>query len=115
MRKNTPTEPAKITLKNIKKFFQGWTRWIVLKLSKNKFVKKVSDSIGLLPGYKQEQFLFRLQTMNQECLKSGNCVVCGCETPQLQLADDACDGKCYPVMMNKEDWEKYKKEENIVV
>ena len=26
--------PAKINLKNIRKFFQGWTRWIVLNYPK---------------------------------------------------------------------------------
>lgn len=53
--------------------------------------------------------------MNQECLKKGNCVICGCQTPQLQMTDESCDGKCYPEMMDKETWEKYKKENQIVI
>lgn len=114
-KKITPTDPAKLTFANIRKFIQGWSRWIVFKLSKNKFVKKVAGDIHLLPIYKQEQFLYRLQVMDIECLSSGHCKICGCGTPELQMADEACEGNCYKEMMNLTDWEAFKKQNNIIV
>jgi hypothetical protein len=68
-----------------------------------------------LPIYKQEQFKYRLNIMDQNCLKQGYCKICGCETPQLQMSDEACEGQCYPFMMNKEDWEKFKIENGIII
>jgi hypothetical protein len=53
--------------------------------------------------------------MNQECLKSGHCIICGCQTPQLQMCDESCEGNCYPEMMSKQDWEKYKKENRVIL
>lgn len=114
-KKITPTEPAKINLRNIKKFLQGWTRYIYYLLSKNKFAKKVGDSLNLLPSYKQEQFNYRLQVMNKECLTSGHCVICGCGTPELQMADEACEGKCYPEMMEEKEWVDFKINNNIKI
>jgi hypothetical protein len=51
--------------------------------------------------------------MNQTCLKQGSCVICGCSTPQLQMADAACEGNCYPEMMSKENWDNYKLENDL--
>lgn len=112
--KQQATHPAKVNLKNIKKFIQGWIRYIIYKLYlKKKLMDKVSDSFTLLPEHKREQFEYRLVTMNQTCLKQGSCVVCGCSTPQLQMADAACEGNCYPEMMNEENWNKYKLENDL--
>ena len=71
--------------------------------------------MNLLPEEQQEQFQYRLQVMNKECLKRGECIICGCQTPQLQLVDDSCEGNCYPPFMSKEIWNQYKLDNNIYV
>src|SRR6478609_10766631 len=103
-----PSKPAKINLTNIRKFIQGWYRFIVYKLSEKKYLSKVSEELPFIANDKVEQFKYRLTVMNKECLKSGSCIICGCYTPQLQMTDASCEGNCYPPMMNKQEWEKYK-------
>lgn len=105
----------KITWTNIKKFITGWFRYIIYKLSKFKFVAKVAEDLNLLSPHKVEQFKWRLSVMKSECLTSGACVICGCETPQLQMTNEACEGKCYPEMMDQETWDKYKEDNKIII
>lgn len=57
-----------------------------------------------------EQFEWRLGKMRQECYARGYCVKCGCTTTNLQMANEACKGKCYPPMKSKEQWEKLKRD-----
>lgn len=103
---------SKITLKNIKRFIQGWYRWIVYKLSKT---KTIPESLALLPAHKREQYEWRLKVMNQECLTKGACIVCGCDTPQLQMIDDACENDCYPKMMDEDEWRRFKDTKRITI
>ena len=102
-----PTNPAKLSWKNVKRFLQGWRRYILFRLSGTKLIPEMN----LLEPHLQEQFQYRLQVMNPECLKRGECVICGCETPQLQLADDSCEGNCYPPFMEKQGWEEIKRKD----
>lgn len=104
-----PTNPAKITWHNIKRFIQGYWRYFLFKFSKD------GQDLNLLAKYKQEQFKWRLRVMNPECLENKKCVICGCETPYLQMSDEACEGKCYPDFMSKEGWDQYKKENQIII
>lgn len=55
-----------------------------------------------------EQIKYRIKHMNKECFNTGSCVECGCQTTQLQMANKRCDGICYPTMMNKEKWRRFK-------
>lgn len=110
-----PTNPAKITLRNIKKFIVGWTRYIFYKIAHADFMKKVSEDLKFLPKEKEEQFKWRLTIMDEECLKNGACKVCGCKTPQLQMADEGCEGGCYPDMMDKKSWNEFKSKHGIIV
>lgn len=48
--------------------------------------------------------------MPEKCWNTGSCEHCGCGTPSLQMANIQCEGKEYPVMMNRRDWENYKDE-----
>lgn len=48
--------------------------------------------------------------MDRECLFNGQCKLCGCDTPALQFAFKACDGKCYPKLMNLFKWGRFKRE-----
>lgn len=111
-----PSNPAKITPSNIKRFIQGWIRYILYKLTYRKtYLSKVSDSFSFLPKHKAEQFEWRLIVANKDCIKSGACVICGCQTPQLQMSDSTCEGKCYPEMMDEVTWNKYKKDNLIKI
>jgi len=104
-----PTNPAKINLHNIKRFIQGYWRYLLFKFSVD------GKDLNLLSKYKQEQFKWRLRVMNPECLNNKKCVICGCETPYLQMSDEACEGSCYPAFMSKEEWKDFKKENQITI
>lgn len=73
-----------------------------------KLLKKHKIEIGLMPDYRKEQFEERLILANRECLLSGKCKECGCDTPALFMVEESCEGGCYPDMMNREDWTNYK-------
>jgi len=112
------TNPAKINLKNIWKFITGWIRYILYKATTSKYLKKIGADIHLLPEHQIEQFKWRIQQVTQKspkCLEDGKCVICGCETPQLQMASPKCEGNCYPDMMDADAWKKYKSENQIKI
>ncbi len=67
----------------------------------------------LIPGYIKEQIMSRIGSMRLECFEQGSCVECGCRTTHLQMANKACDGNCYPIMVGKSKWQ-YMKKGNIV-
>lgn len=56
-----------------------------------------------------EQIEFRVKNMDQQCFNDGECKLCGCSTIALQMANKACDKPCYPTMMNKKEWEMFKR------
>lgn len=110
MSKIKPSNPAKITLHNIKRFVQGWYRFLLFR-----YFSEDGADLKLLKKHQAEQFKWRLRVMNPECLENKACVICGCQTPQLQMSGEACEGKCYPDMMNAQQWEDYKKENQILI
>ena len=95
---------AKVNLKNIRAYITGHIRhWLF-------FHKRFNV---LLPLHIFEQINYRLFVMNKECFDNGECTKCGCSTPELQMANKACDGACYPKMLNETDWHIFKREYNI--
>lgn len=107
-----------LNLHNIRRFFIAYKRKFQIWLFSRKAVStlfKDNDSIKEFfdaPLYIKEQFIWRLSEMDKseqgrKCLKDGVCL-CGCDVPDLQLSDDACEGGCYPAMMNEIDWNNYK-------
>lgn len=95
---------AKVSLKNIGRFIQGYTR-------------SFSDALGLLEEHKREQVIWRAEQA-KECTENGSCVYCGCTTPAKYYSDEGCenpDKMCYPEMLSKDTWEHYKKMYNITV
>lgn len=58
----------------------------------------------------REQISVRIESMDQVCFNNAQCKMCGCTTTALQMADKACDGYCYPEMLNKYDWKRLKKQ-----
>jgi hypothetical protein len=88
-------------------YFQGKIRY---KLFYSRFK-------GLLSTHIKEQILYRIGVMNPICRKQGSCIKCGCETTALQMCNKACDGNCYPPMMNAVDWNcksSYKIDEDTI-
>lgn len=86
------------TLNNILNYIQGNIRY---QLYYSKFA-------FLIPKYVREQIDIRINSMDSQCYKEGQCKMCGCSTTALQMCDKACDKPCYPPMLNKEAWEKFK-------
>jgi hypothetical protein len=50
------------------------------------------------------QIDYRIRTMNTPCYDTGSCVLCGCTTTALQMANPSCEGLCYPPLTNKRTW-----------
>jgi len=99
-----PKNKAKISLKNIGRFLQGYSRMF-------------SETFGLLEKHKQEQVIWRSEQA-KECLKNGSCLYCGCDTPAKFYSDEACEDpqrQCYPSMMDVPTWEQYKAEHQITI
>lgn len=89
-----------ITLKNIGAFVQGKGRLMF-------------ENLGFdLEDHIKEQIVWRESKALPECINNEVCK-CGCDIPDLFYADKACEFGCYPKLMNKEEWEQYKKDENI--
>ena len=86
------------TLNNILNYIQGNVRY---QLYYSKFA-------FLIPIHIREQIDARINSMDKQCYLEGQCKMCGCSTTALQMCDKACDKPCYPPMLNKEAWEKFK-------
>lgn len=100
----SPKKKAKISLKNIGRFIQGYTR-------------AFSETFGLLDEHKKEQVIYRTE-LAKECTLNGSCVYCGCTTPAKYYSDEACedpDKKCYPAMMSREGWAAFKLSKDLTI
>ena len=91
---------AKINIKNIIAYITGNLRYYLFTHRRLSF---------LIPTHIKEQIEMRIKEMDQECYKQGSCIICGCQTPHLQMANKACDKPCYPAIMNRKDWSRFKK------
>lgn len=68
-----------------------------------------------IPGHIVEQYVYRVAKMNRACYEGGSCVKCGCRTTELQFAFKPCEGDCYPPMMSKSKWARYKLGESVLI
>lgn len=93
-----------VTLENVMYYLQGTIRYYFFY---HKYLKK------LIRLHIFEQITYRISIMDLECYEQGFCKMCGCNTTALQMADKQCNKPCYPKMMNKKDWENFKKENKI--
>ena len=66
----------------------------------------------LIRKHIREQFIYRKEIMNLTCWNQGSCIHCGCQVPSLQFANKSCEGDCYPPMMSKKNWNKFKNKTN---
>lgn len=108
-RRSKIKNPAKITLKTVKKFIQGNYYKLLMKfpILRDRFVSQS----------RVEQIEWRKQMVklkSPECYAKGECF-CGCDLEGLISSDDACneEGKCYPAIMDAITWSSYKIENNI--
>lgn len=85
---------SKHPLRDIISYFEGNLRYRVY-YNRWKF---------LIRKHIKEQIDYRIRIMKPECYRLGSCTVCGCQTTQLQMATKACDGLCYPPLMDKDSW-----------
>ena len=97
-------QKSKITWENVKSYCQGKIRY---KLFYSKWFRY------WIRLHIFEQINYRVLTMDKECLSTGSCKMCGCETTALQMADKACDKPCYPEMMTRDVWEAFKVREHF--
>jgi len=86
---------------NIKNFVEGNTRLL-------------TDRIGMLPKHIKEQVEFRASKCYESCYKgnNGHCIKCGCSVPGRWYTTKTCNENKFPDIMNKEDWDEYKRENN---
>lgn len=79
--------------------------------------KKMLDDLNIknMPDHQVEQLLVRA-ILCKDCLESGKCVVCKCDTPDLFYDPKRKDskGKWGP-MMDKEKWEAWKERQNSIM
>lgn len=92
---------ADITLTNIASFIEGYT-----KLGYNKIIG--------LPKHIQEQVAYRNSKCKDDCIPKGECKHCGCDPIGKHFVNSSCNsGERFPDLMGKEEWEEYKKLNNI--
>lgn len=68
----------------------------------------------LLRKHIVEQIEFRMKVMKKECYENGECVICGCSTPALQMCNKSCEGDCYPDMVGKYTWKTFKRTKKLI-
>jgi len=100
--KNKQMNLSDITLKNIKSYIEG-------------NIITIANQLELASPHIKEQILFR-SYMCRDCYKEGHaikgpkhCKECGCALPGKWGSTRSCnEGKRFPDLMNRQDWEKYK-------
>lgn len=85
---------AKINLKNIYYYIQGNLRYRLF----------YSNFAFLIRPHIKEQIEYRINSMDQDCYRSGQCKMCGCATTKLQMSNKSCDKPCYPKMLSMKEW-----------
>ena len=61
----------------------------------------------------KEQITWREEIVDKECLSNGECKMCGCNLPQLLYTTKSCDKPCYPTLLPKKIWDKFKEGRTI--
>ena len=67
----------------------------------------------IIPKHIREQFEIRKKSADLVCSLLGKCKECGCKTPALHFADQACEGLCYPDFLSKEDFKALKENKQV--
>jgi len=99
--KTAALNPAKLDFPHMWAVFQSWYR-----------------SLLPIPKHIKEQIIWRRTEVIKKsptCWIAGACVQCGCFMIEKTTADMGCENEpyCYPAMMDKKTWKKYKKDNSI--
>ena len=98
-----PLRPAKLDFFHIRKFLEGYFKFYYYKY----FAMRGK------PTHIKEQVLYRM-TLSKKCFENGACLICGCPTTEaFYIVKASCEGNCYPEMMTKLQWKKFKLEHGI--
>lgn len=90
-----------ITVKNVKAFIEGNS-------------KLLGSKFGLVDTHIREQVAWRAEICKDSCLPAGKCEKCGCAVPGKLYVKKSCnDGEKFPDLMDKEEWEQYKLDNDI--
>ena len=91
-----------INLKNIKAYLQGNSRLL-------------GSKFDLVKEHIQEQVAWRAEICS-DCVAETKCKECGCSVPGKLYVTLSCNnGERFPDLMDKKEWEDYKKENNIKI
>lgn len=114
-------EPAKYNLKNVLNFITAKWRQLGEKVLvmvdsyTTLRMKGVLEKVFYYTPHEREQILYR-SILAKDCTKKGYCTHCGCSTVNYDKyrGTGACDKEgCYPALMPKSEWERYKIDNNI--
>jgi hypothetical protein len=97
--------PKKINLSNILNYAEAEVRFW-------KSTSKFLDN----PKHIDEQSIWRLSEVKDkspDCIQQLRCIGCGCQIMEKVFESKACEEGCYPEMMSKDIWEKYKENNKI--
>jgi hypothetical protein len=97
--KEQPIKKARVNIRNILGFIQGYV---------NLFRKTLSNWV--YDDWKREQIIWR-RLQARRCMANEECIYCGCEMIGKTMEDRGCsnpDRLCYPDMMDRKTWDKYK-------
>lgn len=74
------------------------------------------NNIVGLPEHIQEQTLYRLSLCKNDCVEAEECVYCSCPPKKKVFVTKSCNnGERFPDLMEEQEWEAYKKENNIYI
>jgi len=87
-------------IKNIASYIEGNSKYFF-------------DKLNPEPQYLREQRLYRLSLCQEDCLVTGKCIICGCPPKKKVFVNESCNKDRFPDIMDKEDWENFKRKNNI--
>ena len=86
----------KITLKNIYSYIEGNSQ-------------RVLEELKLQPEHIREQIAYRRLLCKDDCAITDKCKECGCDFKGKTSVKESCNLERFPNLMNKLEWDKYKK------
>lgn len=69
----------------------------------------------LIRKHIRSQINLRIAVMNQNCYFNGSCEHCGCTTTALQMAKRSCDGEYYPPLVNRKNWSRLMRGDQVFI
>ena len=115
-------KPAKINLHNISNYLSAKIRIVKIKLYEYFSINnnnKLSNNDPFL--HEKEQIMWRGEISEKigSCKSNKYCTFCGCETEgegSKYYGWAGCEKEgCYPEMMTRDEWNRFKKENNIMI